>query len=117
MLYANFYGSIFCCLNFQPYPYRPRLSDHEAKFSDFMSWAKQTTLSTEPSAARGLPTVPRDISQLPYAVQLVRQVNFGPLETKRYFTPESGSGKRFVEVTEEDLVNANFEKLNSCVFL
>lgn len=48
-----------------------------------------------------------------YAVQLVRQVNYGPLESKRYFVP--GDGDEFVEVSESSLVQANFQKLNSYV--
>ena len=52
----------------------------------------------------------------PYAVQFVRQVNFGAIEAKRYFIPrkeESGAQTGFVEVTEQDLIAANFQKLNS----
>ena len=40
-----------------------------------------------------------------YAVQLVRQVNFGPLESKRYFVP--------ADAQSEELIQANFQKLNS----
>jgi len=51
----------------------------------------------------------------PFAVQLVRQVNYGPLETKRYFIPvkDSPEENAFVEVAEQDLIQANFQKLNS----
>ncbi|KAK8055651.1 hypothetical protein PG993_000878 [Apiospora rasikravindrae] len=49
----------------------------------------------------------------PFAVQLVRQVNYGPLESKRYFAPSSASLSEFVEVAEDDLIQANFQKLNS----
>ncbi|KAK4617894.1 hypothetical protein CLAFUW4_11987 [Fulvia fulva] len=56
-----------------------------------------------------------DLSDLgpPFAVQLVRQVNFGPLESKRYFIPTAGQDGPFKEITEGDLVHANFQKLNA----
>jgi hypothetical protein len=50
----------------------------------------------------------------PYAIQVVRQVNYGPLESKRYFIPVKTEGKdEFVELVEDDLIQANFQKLNS----
>ncbi|KAK7950943.1 uncharacterized protein PG986_006671 [Apiospora aurea] len=49
----------------------------------------------------------------PFAIQLVRQVNYGPLESKRYFAPASASPSGFVEVAEDDLIQANFQELNS----
>jgi hypothetical protein len=49
----------------------------------------------------------------PFAVQLVRQVNYGPLESKRYFIPAKNGENVFVEVVEDDLIQANFQKLNS----
>lgn len=48
-----------------------------------------------------------------YVVQLVRQVNYGPLESTRYFAHVEGQDEAFVEVTESDLIKANFQKLNS----
>lgn len=55
----------------------------------------------------------RATEHYPYAVQLVTQVNYGPLKSKRYFVPQDNPARDFVEVTVEDLVNANFEKVNS----
>jgi hypothetical protein len=54
-------------------------------------------------------------SGLSYVVQIVRQVNYGPLESKRYFTKaaEEDSEGSFVEVTEGNLIDANYQKLNS----
>ena len=49
----------------------------------------------------------------PYAVQLVRQVNYGPLEFKRYFVPAKGKEDEFIEVNEGELIAANFQKLNT----
>lgn len=49
-----------------------------------------------------------------YVVQLIRQQNFGPLESKRYFASGSSFGE-FMEISEKDIVEANFEKLNSWV--
>jgi len=58
--------------------------------------------------------IPSDDSSA-YAVQVVRQVNFGPLESKRYFlaTKDLDGGVDFHEVTEGDLIEANYEKLNA----
>jgi hypothetical protein len=52
----------------------------------------------------------------PFAVQLVRQVNYGPLESKRYFIPTEGEENEFVEIVEDELIRANFQKLNSWVY-
>lgn len=71
-----------------------------------MQWAQHA--SSDPSDSFLLN------SNLEYAVQLVKQVNFGPQESIRYFTPASGDSG-FVEITENDLLEANFEKLNACV--
>ena len=78
-----------------------------------MSWAR---FPTEAS----LHTENVDISsselKVPYVVQVVRQVNYGPLESKRYFAPLEGEDGTFIEVSEDALIQANFQKLNSSVF-
>jgi hypothetical protein len=51
-------------------------------------------------------------SNWPYAIQLVKQVNYGPLESKRYFVPLDDNAE-FREITERDLIEANFAKVNS----
>lgn len=51
-----------------------------------------------------------------FIVQFVRQVNFGRLETKRYFMPVEQVANEFVEIMEDDLLRANFQKLNSYVY-
>lgn len=93
--------SLFCCDSIAPY--KAQRIDHEAKFHDFMAWAT----SAEPSVST---TPAEDLQKADYVVQLVRQVNYGPLESKRYFahTPEG-----WKEVSEKDLINANFKKLNT----
>lgn len=48
-----------------------------------------------------------------FAVQLVRQVNYGPLESKRYFVPNGSNDGGFIEISEDDLIQANFQKLNA----
>ena len=52
-----------------------------------------------------------DLTELnpPFAVQLVRQVNYGPLESKRYFIP-AGDEDAFVEVAEDDLDSGELPK-------
>lgn len=97
--------SCFCCLQIQPY--RPQRLDHEDKFTTFVDWARQpqdaASTATDESDAETL--------QAAYAVQLVKQVNHGPLESKRYFVPVSAGG--FKEIKEDDIIQANFQKLNS----
>lgn len=95
---------VFCCSNMEPY--RPRRLDHEPKFTAFMTWAGSVTTSLTSNDRRA------PVSSAPYAVQIVRQVNFGPQESIRYFIP-AGGGSVFAEATEDDLLKANFEKLNS----
>lgn len=93
---------LFCCSSIQPY--RPKRLDHEQKFDKFMQWAKSTT--AEPNDD------PSFIVDADYVVQLVRQVNYGPQESVRYFITVN-DGIEFAEVRENDLIAANFEKLNS----
>ncbi|OAQ96603.1 hypothetical protein LLEC1_07820 [Akanthomyces lecanii] len=95
--------SIFCCAAIAPY--RPQRLTHEDKFTSFLKWAAFPRESKVESAAG---------TRLPgagFAVQLVRQVNHGPLESKRYFTP--GQENTFAEVDEEELIQANFAKVNT----
>jgi hypothetical protein len=49
-------------------------------------------------------------SNASYAIQLVRQVNYGPQESIRYFFPANNS---FCEASKDDLLKLNFEKVNS----
>lgn len=97
-------AELFCCQAIKPY--RPLRLDHEGKFDRFMQWAKHA--SSDPSDSFLLN------SNMEYAVQLVKQVNFGPKESTRYFAPAKGDSG-FIEITENDLLEANFEKLNSYV--
>lgn len=102
--------NVFCCSYLQPG--RSETFDHEPKFTDFISWAKRESLGT--SGATGKPnSTPSGTELYPYAVELVKQVDYGPLESKRYFVPKSNPARAFVEITADDLVDANFEKINS----
>jgi hypothetical protein len=69
-------SSVFCCFNKQPY--KNRTLSHESNFRTFMLWAsypKENNITDDfPSAA--------DVT---FAVQVVKQTNFGPLDSKRYF--------------------------------
>jgi hypothetical protein len=58
--------------------------------------------------------IPSDDSSI-FAVQVVRQVNYGPLESKRYFVSakDQEGEMNFHEITESDLIEANYEKLNA----
>jgi hypothetical protein len=83
---------IFCCSLIEPY--RPRIPDHERKFQDFLSWAQFPRTSS--SSVNSHQEIPWERNPPRYAVQLVRQVNYGPLESKRYFVLDqmgsSGTG-------------------------
>jgi hypothetical protein len=94
-------STIFCCSSIQPF--KPRILSHEPKFRTFMAWAAHPTSATVASDAS-------DASGVTFAIQVVKQVNYGPLESKRYFVLR---GEEFVEVDEKWLVDANFEKLNT----
>lgn len=74
----------------------------------FMLWAKYPRDSVISTVAVDLLSLKPD-----FAVQLVRQVNYGPLESKRYFIPSSSSDGGFLEISENDLIQANFQKLNA----
>ncbi|TVY84655.1 hypothetical protein LSUE1_G000514 [Lachnellula suecica] len=93
--------SLLCCTNLEPF--RPRKVDHELKFTSFMSWGKKQQKIEETS-----PATSND--NFAYAIQLVKQVNYGALESKRYFVP---AGENFAEIKERELIDANFEKVNS----
>ncbi|KAF3074471.1 hypothetical protein CFAM422_003836 [Trichoderma lentiforme] len=67
--------ALFCCSSIQPY--RPKRLDHEHKFDKFMQWAKSTSAKPD--------VVPILIVSADYVVQLVRQANYGPQESVRYF--------------------------------
>ncbi|KAB2106302.1 hypothetical protein AG0111_0g5570 [Alternaria gaisen] len=97
-------SSIFCCSNIQGY--KNRILSHESKFQTFMAWANYP----KESSAVSPDTVPSS-AEVTFAIQVVKQTNYGPLDSKRYFV--TGSDGVFVEVTEQWLINANFEKLNT----
>jgi hypothetical protein len=95
-------SSIFCCP--ATTPYKNRTLSHEAKFKAFLNWAAYRKESSTVDAE----DIPTDVN---FAVQVVQQRNYGPLESKRYFVSD-GEGV-FVEVKEQWLIEANFEKLNT----
>jgi hypothetical protein len=99
-------SSIFYCSNVQGY--KNRAVSHEDKFRPFMFWAaypKDSTMSSDDDAL--------DTDSVTFAIQVVKQVNYGPLESKRYFVKAGDGDVEFFEVTERWLIDANFEKLNT----
>jgi hypothetical protein len=80
-----------------------------------MIWAKYPTISSPVASPESSNATVVD-SGTPFAVQLVQQVNYGPLESKRYFIPASGETDGFIEIIEDNLIQANFKKLNSYVY-
>lgn len=99
-------SSLFCCDGIKPF--RPQYLNHESKFNTFTKWATYPK-----SASAGKDAVDLSALGAAYVVQLVRQVNYGPLESKRYFAVVEGQEEQYVEVVENDLIQANFQKLNS----
>jgi hypothetical protein len=107
-------SSIFCCSSIAPY--REARLTHEGKFQRFMAWARHS----ESSPVTSSDSYFRNPNSIPeFAVQVVQQVNYGPVEAKRYFIPDSlaGGQSEFLEVTEQDLIIGNFQKLNASVCL
>jgi len=109
-------ASLFCCGNIQPF--RPKIIDHELKFRSFLEWARypRSTKIADVIDDNGGTQNPSE-SNWQYAIQLVQQVNYGPLESKRYFVPTAALNdqRAFLEITERDLINVNFAKVNSYV--
>jgi hypothetical protein len=101
-------SSIFCCSGVKPY--RPQRLDYdrESKFVAFTDWSSfPKSSSVESNVDEQV-----DMSNT-YAIQVVQQVNFGPLESKRYFVATKHEDSAFVEVTEQHLIDANYQKVNS----
>jgi hypothetical protein len=103
--------SLFCCPALQPF--KPRRTDHEPKFAAFMAWGRDA------GDGEGA-----DLDAAPYVIQLVREINYGPIESKRYFAKNKNDNDNsdadadagaFAEVGEDALVAANYTKLNSLV--
>ncbi|TGO60367.1 hypothetical protein BCON_0036g00580 [Botryotinia convoluta] len=103
--------TLFCCDS--PESFRPQQLTHQQKFTSFKAWAdypRSSSVTTpSDSGADSNPITPTT----PYVIQFVRQVNYGPLESKRYSIPDENSPGDFIEITEQHLIQANYQKLNS----
>lgn len=99
-------SQIFCCNS--TVPYKARRLDHEPKFEAFLAWAHKPDAAVDQLDQSAFQELNAE-----FVVQLVRQINFGPLESKRYFAPDDGSTGHFVEINENDLIQVNFKKLNA----
>ncbi|KAI1491210.1 hypothetical protein F5X96DRAFT_668928 [Biscogniauxia mediterranea] len=97
---------LFCCDSIKPY--RPQYISHEGKFTTFMKWASYPK-EVPPREDK----VSLDELKTPFVIQLVRQVNYGSLESRRYFARVEDQDEDFVEVDEDALIQANFQKLNA----
>jgi hypothetical protein len=77
-----------------------------------MSWARAdgTTSDTAPPHRSG--NLLLSVASC-FVIQLVRQVNYGHLESKRFFANTVGKDMEFNEVTEQDLITSNYQKVNS----
>ena len=88
--------------------------NHESKFKAFMEWAAFPRQSSVEDRVGDEDVF--SLNEPLYAVQLVRQVNYGALGSKRYFIVAKEKDEPFLEVSEMELIEANFQKLNSWVF-
>ncbi|KAJ0413408.1 hypothetical protein BJY00DRAFT_322038 [Aspergillus carlsbadensis] len=84
---------LFCCSNIEPY--RPQVLDHEEKFTRFMAWAKDQSVAIHLASHESASSLPG----CPFA------------EWIRYFVPHGCNA--FIEVSEQDLIKANFQKVNT----
>ncbi|KAJ5958184.1 uncharacterized protein N7479_005334 [Penicillium vulpinum] len=95
-------SNLFCCTTIQPT--KLPNPEHEQTFTEFTKWALTTignlTGSTNPSEAS-------------LCVQLVSQVNSGSVDSVRYFVAGDKHGN-FEEISEDDVLDANFVKINEC---
>ena len=100
---------LFCCGSIKSY--QPTYLHHQPKFTAFMAWAEYPKTVT---AATG-ETDKTDLEKIKpaFVIQLIQQVNFGPPKSKRFFA--SVDDTAFIEVSERDLIDANFQKLDSQV--
>ncbi|KAF3805055.1 hypothetical protein GCG54_00005800 [Colletotrichum gloeosporioides] len=100
-------SALLCCESLKPY--KALHTDHEVRFTQFMAWAKDS----QPTVIEATPKIDSS-NRIPlYAIQLVRQVNYGPLESKRYFVNFADCTHSYVEVAEDFLIQINFQKVNS----
>ena len=77
---------IFCCDNAKPYT-RPIRTDHDGKFNPFIKAAFDTTATGFNPSAAGSSSSEPSAAQYPHVIQVVKQVNYGPVEPKRFFAP------------------------------
>jgi hypothetical protein len=84
---------VFCCRG--KTPYKPRRTDHEDLFSAF-----QEISSDNCSTPVGLGE--------DRAVQVVKQQNFGPVLSSRYFKLPN-----FEEISQSEFISSNYKRLNS----
>lgn len=103
-------GTIFCCSSVKPY--RPAVLQHEAKFSIFITWAK-SSLSSSIDDSINVSELPNASSVSCFVIQVVCQVNYGLIEWKNYFAKVEDFTSPFRQVSEDDLIAANYMKLNS----
>lgn len=104
-------ASVFCCSSIRPY--RPQKLTYEAKFTSFIKRAESKAAITAPETPATTITLLNHTSA--FVIQVVRQVNYGPIEWKKYFVCANGidDDVEVHEVSENDLIQENFEKLNS----
>ncbi|KAJ5836953.1 hypothetical protein N7447_002979 [Penicillium robsamsonii] len=95
-------SNLFCCTTIQPTNH-PN-PEHEQTFTDFTKWALTIIGNLTGSA---------DPAEASVCIQLVRQINSGPIESIRYFVGSDKHGN-FEEVAEDGSPDANFVKMNEC---
>jgi hypothetical protein len=110
----------FCCNDIKPYPRFSR-TDHDEKFNPFINVATEnaTKECNTPTASSSASNPSAD--EYPYIIQFVKQVSYGPVESRQFFAPASSTNistptpesKPYIELSEEALIAANFTKVNT----
>lgn len=102
---------VFCCTQIEPF--KSKRIDSEENFTAFLNWAQSSQALSTHDYSDDVKTA-LDLNAT-YVIQLVQQINYGPQDSKRYFLSLKSHTLQscFLEVTERDLIEANFQKLNA----
>ncbi|KAL4244108.1 hypothetical protein ABKN59_010734 [Abortiporus biennis] len=89
-------STLFCCTAREQY--KPRTVVHESTLNSFVKWSKFPKQSICESDEATL----RELNQnVDYVIELLRQIDFGSEESRRYFLVMKGPDEPFVEVMKE----------------
>lgn len=110
----------FCCNAIKPYPRFSR-TDHDEKFNPFINIVTENTTKDSNTYTASSSDTDPSANEYPYIIQFVKQVSYGPVESRQFFAPTASTdtstsaleGKQYIELSEEALIAANFTKVNT----